>query len=117
MVCDSSRSDTYTHFSFLISKGGACWLYVNLYHVESSLKTLALKFGNLSTNKANVTIFVTMLEGFRFTLDNEELVISSRSHSHSQCCRGCQFTLVCLPSLGGDNANIRVPLQTGKVAD
>ncbi|XP_067284166.1 kit ligand b [Pseudorasbora parva] len=53
--------------------GGACWLYVNLYKVESSLKTLALKFGNLSTNKANITIFITMLQGIRFTLENEEL--------------------------------------------
>lgn len=82
MVCDSSRSDTYKHFSILISKGGDCWLYVNMYHVESSLKTLALRFGNLSTNKANITIFITMLEGFRFTLDNEELVISLRLHMH-----------------------------------
>uniref|UniRef100_A0A8C1LKQ8 Kit ligand n=1 Tax=Cyprinus carpio TaxID=7962 RepID=A0A8C1LKQ8_CYPCA len=59
--------------------GGACWLYVNLYHVESSLKTLARKFGNLSTNKANITIFITMLEGFRFTLDNEELEVTMQT--------------------------------------
>ncbi|XP_050964121.1 kit ligand b [Labeo rohita] len=59
--------------------GGACWLYVNLYHVESSLKTLALKFGNLSTNKANITIFITMLEGFRFTLDNDELEVTMQT--------------------------------------
>lgn len=72
VVCDTPK-----HFSFLIFKGGACWLYVNLYKVESSLKTLALKFGNLSTNKANITIFVIMLENFRFNLDGEELVISS----------------------------------------
>ncbi|KAK2892937.1 hypothetical protein Q8A67_012925 [Cirrhinus molitorella] len=59
--------------------GGACWLYVNLYDVERSLDTLARKFGNLSTNKANITIFITMLQGFRFTLDNEELEVTMQT--------------------------------------
>ncbi|XDV24568.1 hypothetical protein PO909_028701 [Leuciscus waleckii] len=59
--------------------GGACWLYVNLYKVESSLRTLALKFGNLSTNKANITIFITMLQGFRFTLEGEELEVTMQT--------------------------------------
>ncbi|XP_067247982.1 kit ligand b [Chanodichthys erythropterus] len=59
--------------------GGACWLYVNLYKVESSLKTLALKFGNLSTNKANITIFIIMLENFRFNLDGEELEVTMQT--------------------------------------
>jgi len=107
---------TPKYFSFLIFKGGACWLYVNLYKVESSLKTLALKFGNLSTNKANITIFITMLQGFRFTLEGEELVIHSYLHSYSlKRCHGCRLTLVCLSS-GGDDANIRMSLQKGKVA-
>ncbi|XP_072530029.1 kit ligand b [Salminus brasiliensis] len=53
--------------------GGTCWLHLNLYPVESSLKMLALKFGNLSTNRENITIFITMLQGLRFTVDNEEL--------------------------------------------
>lgn len=109
---------TAKHFSFLIFKGGACWLYVNLYKVESSLKTLALKFGNLSTNKANITIFITMLQGFRFTLEGEELVIPSNLHSYSlKRCHGCRLTPVCLSSLGGDDANIRMSLQKGQVAN
>nr|XP_055047184.1 kit ligand b [Misgurnus anguillicaudatus] len=59
--------------------GGACWLHLNLYPVESSLKALAFKFGNLSTNRANTTIFITMLQGFRFTLDNEELEVTMQT--------------------------------------
>ncbi|XP_059360935.1 uncharacterized protein LOC132098779 [Carassius carassius] len=59
--------------------GGACWLYLNLYKVERSLRTLAQKFGNLSTNKANITIFITMLEGFHFTLDKEELEVTMQT--------------------------------------
>ncbi|XP_057180339.1 kit ligand b [Triplophysa rosa] len=59
--------------------GGACWLHLNLYPVESSLKTLAFKFGNLSTNRANITLFITMLQGFRFTLDNEELEVTMQT--------------------------------------
>uniref|UniRef100_A0A4W4E912 Kit ligand n=1 Tax=Electrophorus electricus TaxID=8005 RepID=A0A4W4E912_ELEEL len=53
--------------------GGACWLLLNLYPVESSLKTLALRFGNLSSNRENITIFITMLQGLRITVDSEEL--------------------------------------------
>ncbi|KAI4884342.1 hypothetical protein NFI96_015520, partial [Prochilodus magdalenae] len=53
--------------------GGTCWLLLNLYPVEISLKALALKFGNLSSNRENITIFITMLQGLRFTVDNEEL--------------------------------------------
>lgn len=58
-----------------ISKGvgGTCWLHLNLFPLEISLKALALKFGNLSTNRENITIFITMLQGLRFTVDNEEL--------------------------------------------
>ncbi|XP_030627893.1 kit ligand b [Chanos chanos] len=56
--------------------GGACWLQLNLYPVETSLKALALKFGNLSPNRANITMFITMLQGLRFTLDNEELEVT-----------------------------------------
>ncbi|XP_051974041.1 uncharacterized protein LOC127637161 [Xyrauchen texanus] len=55
--------------------GGACWLHLNLFPVESSLKALSLKFDNLSMNKSNITIFLTMLQGFRFTLDREELEV------------------------------------------
>ncbi|XP_056311084.1 kit ligand b [Danio aesculapii] len=53
--------------------GGACWLHLNLYPVEGSLKKLAIKFGNQSTNKANITIFITMLQDFRFTLNSDDL--------------------------------------------
>uniref|UniRef100_A0A672NTU4 Kit ligand n=1 Tax=Sinocyclocheilus grahami TaxID=75366 RepID=A0A672NTU4_SINGR len=51
----------------------------HFFVIESSLKTLALKFGNLSTNKVNITIFITMLEGFRFTLDSEELEVTMQT--------------------------------------
>lgn len=51
-----------------------CWVHLNLYPAESSLKNLALKFGNVSSNRENITIFITMLQGLRVTIDNEELV-------------------------------------------
>ncbi|KAF4079809.1 hypothetical protein AMELA_G00182550 [Ameiurus melas] len=53
--------------------GGMCWVHLNLYPAESSLKNLALKFGNVSSNRENITIFITMLQGLRVTIDNEEL--------------------------------------------
>lgn len=59
---------------FLLFQGGMCWVHLNLYPAESSLKNLALKFGNVSSNRENITIFITMLQGLRVTIDNEELV-------------------------------------------
>ncbi|XP_066525330.1 kit ligand b isoform X2 [Hoplias malabaricus] len=53
--------------------GGACWLHLNLFPVEESLKTLASKFGNHSLNRENISIFITMLQGLRSTFDHEEL--------------------------------------------
>ncbi|KAF5897179.1 kit ligand b, partial [Clarias magur] len=53
--------------------GEKCWVHLNLYPAEISLKNLALKFGNLSANRENITIFITMLQGLRFTMDNDEL--------------------------------------------
>ncbi|XP_062864097.1 kit ligand b [Trichomycterus rosablanca] len=59
--------------------GGLCWLHLNLYPAESSLKSLALKFGNLSTNRENITMFITMLQGLRFPIDNEELEVTMQA--------------------------------------
>ncbi|XP_028810945.1 kit ligand b [Denticeps clupeoides] len=52
---------------------GQCWLQLNIYPVERSLSQLASKFGNLSTNRENITIFITMLQGLRLMIDDEEL--------------------------------------------
>ncbi|XP_063074051.1 kit ligand b isoform X1 [Engraulis encrasicolus] len=53
---------------------GKCWLQLNLYPVEKSLKQLAHQFSNLSINRENITMFITMLQGLRFMLGNEELL-------------------------------------------
>lgn len=60
--------------AWFLLQTGKCWLQLNLYPVEKSLKQLAHKFSNLSINRENITIFITMLQGLRFMLGNEELV-------------------------------------------
>ncbi|TRY94831.1 hypothetical protein DNTS_021350 [Danionella cerebrum] len=63
--------------------GGVCWLYANLYPVESALKNLTHKFGIRSNIKVNITIFLTMLQGFRFTLGDDELEVAmDKFHCH-----------------------------------
>ncbi|XP_041935113.1 kit ligand b [Alosa sapidissima] len=59
---------------------GKCWLQLNLYPVEQSLKHLAHKFSNLSINRENITIFITMLQGLRFMLGNEELDLAMQAY-------------------------------------
>ncbi|XP_063074052.1 kit ligand b isoform X2 [Engraulis encrasicolus] len=59
---------------------GKCWLQLNLYPVEKSLKQLAHQFSNLSINRENITMFITMLQGLRFMLGNEELDVAMQAY-------------------------------------
>ncbi|XP_061108513.1 kit ligand a [Conger conger] len=56
-------------------EGGHCWVELNVYHLEESLKALAQMFGNISTNRENITIIVQMLQGVRFRIGNSDLEV------------------------------------------
>ncbi|KAJ8393404.1 hypothetical protein AAFF_G00061260 [Aldrovandia affinis] len=45
---------------------GMCWVELNMSPLEESLKTLADMFGNISSNRNNISIFVQMLQDVRF---------------------------------------------------
>ncbi|KAJ8395710.1 hypothetical protein AAFF_G00029470 [Aldrovandia affinis] len=49
-------------------EGGNCWVELNVYHLEESLKALAQMFGNISSNRDNITIFVQMLQDVRYRI-------------------------------------------------
>ncbi|KAJ8381848.1 hypothetical protein SKAU_G00026260 [Synaphobranchus kaupii] len=49
-------------------EGGHCWVELNVYHLEESLKALAQMFGNISANRDNITIFVQMLQDVRYRI-------------------------------------------------
>ncbi|KAF7655307.1 hypothetical protein LDENG_00058170 [Lucifuga dentata] len=50
-----------------------CWVVLNIYPLEQSLRKLANVFGAISSNKENIIVFVAMLKSLRFTFDHEEL--------------------------------------------
>ncbi|CAB1419009.1 unnamed protein product [Pleuronectes platessa] len=52
---------------------GTCWVVLNIYPLEQSLRKLAGMFGAISSNKENIIVFIAMLKSFRFTFDHEEL--------------------------------------------
>ncbi|XP_046873710.1 uncharacterized protein LOC124466080 isoform X1 [Hypomesus transpacificus] len=52
---------------------GMCWVILNSYPLEQSLKDLAQMFGAISSNKDEIIIFITMLQSLRLQLDHEEL--------------------------------------------
>ncbi|KPP58026.1 kit ligand precursor-like, partial [Scleropages formosus] len=41
---------------------GMCWVVLNVFHLEESLKDLAQKFGNISSNRDNIDIYVQTLQ-------------------------------------------------------
>uniref|UniRef100_A0A672JQA6 Kit ligand n=1 Tax=Salarias fasciatus TaxID=181472 RepID=A0A672JQA6_SALFA len=54
--------------------GGSCWVVLNIYPLEQSLRNLANMFGAISSNKENIIVFIAMVKSLRFTFDHEELV-------------------------------------------
>ncbi|XP_077355050.1 uncharacterized protein LOC144003097 [Festucalex cinctus] len=52
---------------------GACWVVLNIYPLEQSLRHLANMFGAVSSNKENILVFIAMLKSLRFTFDHQEL--------------------------------------------
>lgn len=52
---------------------GTCWVVLNIYPLEQSLRRLADMFGAISSNKDNIMVFIAMLKSLRFTFDHEEL--------------------------------------------
>ncbi|XP_068587535.1 uncharacterized protein [Cebidichthys violaceus] len=52
---------------------GTCWVVLNIYPLEQSLRKLAGMFGAISSNRENIIVFIAMLKSLRFTFDHEEL--------------------------------------------
>uniref|UniRef100_A0A8C2ZTX4 Kit ligand n=1 Tax=Cyclopterus lumpus TaxID=8103 RepID=A0A8C2ZTX4_CYCLU len=52
---------------------GTCWVVLNIYPLEQSLRKLASMFGAISSNRENIIVFIAMLKSLRFTFDHEEL--------------------------------------------
>lgn len=51
-----------------------CWVKLNVFYLEESLKDLAHKFGNISSNRKDISIFNQMLEELRLNMGS---VVSS----------------------------------------
>ncbi|XP_075994392.1 kit ligand a [Genypterus blacodes] len=49
-------------------EGGMCWVKLNVYYLEEGLKVLSDKFGNISSNRKDISIFIVMLEELRFSM-------------------------------------------------
>uniref|UniRef100_A0A3P9GZW3 Kit ligand n=1 Tax=Oryzias latipes TaxID=8090 RepID=A0A3P9GZW3_ORYLA len=54
---------------------GMCWVKLNIFYLEDSLDKLAKKFGNVSSNKNDIKIFIDMLQYMRLPLGNLELLM------------------------------------------
>lgn len=47
-----------------------CWVKLNIFHLEQSLKDLANKFGNISANKDNINLIIQYLHDVRIKITN-----------------------------------------------
>ncbi|XP_070686978.1 kit ligand a [Pempheris klunzingeri] len=53
-------------------EAGMCWVKLNVFYLEESLKDLAYKFGNISSNRKDISIFIQMLQELRLNLESVE---------------------------------------------
>lgn len=53
-------------------EGGMCWVKLNVFYLEESLRDLSHKFGNISSNRKDISIFIQMLEELRLNLGSLE---------------------------------------------
>lgn len=49
-------------------EGGMCWVKLNIFYLEESLKDLSHKFGNISSNRKDISIIIEMLQGSRIKM-------------------------------------------------
>uniref|UniRef100_A0A8C6S6Y3 Kit ligand n=1 Tax=Neogobius melanostomus TaxID=47308 RepID=A0A8C6S6Y3_9GOBI len=56
-------------------EGGMCWVKLNIYYLEESLKDLSHKFGNISSNRKDISILIEMLQGSRIKMGSLEPIM------------------------------------------
>ncbi|CAK6954567.1 kit ligand a [Scomber scombrus] len=56
-------------------EGGMCWVKLNVFYLEESLQELAHKFGNISSNRKDISIFIQMLQELRINMDSVEPIM------------------------------------------
>ncbi|KAG7214411.1 hypothetical protein INR49_006368, partial [Caranx melampygus] len=56
-------------------EAGMCWVELNVFYLEDSLQDLAHKFGNISSNRKDISIFVQMLQELRLDMGRLELLM------------------------------------------
>ncbi|XP_053175190.1 kit ligand a [Scomber japonicus] len=56
-------------------EGGMCWVKLNVFYLEESLQELAHKFGNISSNRKDISIFIQMLQELRINMESVEPIM------------------------------------------
>lgn len=57
-------------------EGGMCWAKLNIFFLEESLIDLSHKFGNISSNRNDIGIFVAMLQESRMKMGSPEPIMN-----------------------------------------
>ncbi|XP_056907217.1 kit ligand a isoform X1 [Takifugu flavidus] len=55
--------------------GGMCWVKLNVFCLENSLHNLSHTFGNISSNRKDLSIFIKMFQELRFNLEPVEPIM------------------------------------------
>uniref|UniRef100_A0A3Q4MSU2 Kit ligand n=1 Tax=Neolamprologus brichardi TaxID=32507 RepID=A0A3Q4MSU2_NEOBR len=62
-------------------EAGMCWMKLNIFYLEESLVRLSEKFGNVSSNKENISIFIQILQEQRVHMqDLNDIMLDFECH-------------------------------------
>lgn len=62
-------------------EAGMCWMKLNIFYLEESLERLSEKFGNVSSNKENISIFIQILQEQRVHMqDLNDIMLDFECH-------------------------------------
>lgn len=73
-----------------------CWVKLNVFYLEESLQDLAYKFGNISSNRKDISIFIQMLQELRINLDSVVSFFFFFSSLLSVCNSNCLAIHACI---------------------
>lgn len=68
---------THYLFLFFFAQSGSCWVKLNVFNLEESLRALARKFGNISSNRDHINTFIQILREMRYHIGHAVLVSSA----------------------------------------
>uniref|UniRef100_A0A3Q2TK30 Kit ligand n=1 Tax=Fundulus heteroclitus TaxID=8078 RepID=A0A3Q2TK30_FUNHE len=87
-------SDYEIPVSYIPKEAGTCWVVLNIYPLEQSLRKLASMFGAMSSNKDNIIVFIAMLKSLRGSEEETAMQVFQCHYQEKSLLSGLYFDYI-----------------------